>query len=49
MLFRVRAWLGMVEQVSFIFSKTEGREPFRDLHRKDEGFAWLEELRSAFK
>lgn len=44
----VRSWFGLVNQVSYIFSMTSTMEPFRDLLKPSEKFAWKESHQSAF-
>ena len=39
----VRAWLGLVEQVSFAFSKTREMGTFRELLSSKEELSWNEE------
>ena len=44
----VRSWFGLVEQVSFAFSKTSLMEPFRVLLKPKSEFAWTEPMQQAF-
>ena len=45
----VHAWFGLVEQVSFAFSKSQLMTPFRKLLVKNAEYLWDEELQHAFK
>ena len=45
----LRAWFGLVEHVSFAFSKTKEMELFWEPLKKDRDFAWCAELQSALK
>ena len=45
----VQSWFGLVEQVSFAFSKTALMEPFRRLLSKDAVYAWDQDLQQAFE
>merc|ERR1711864_59780 len=44
----VRSWFGLVEQVSFAFSKTALMEPFRVLLKPKSEFLWTEPMQHAF-
>lgn len=44
----IRSWYGLVEQVSFAFSKSQLMEPFRDLLKKKSEFVWTQALQDAF-
>ncbi len=44
----IRSWFGLVEQVSFVFSKTELMEPFCVLLKPKSEFAWSEPMELAF-
>ena len=44
----IRSWFGLVEQVSFAFSKTSLMEPFRKLLSKSATYVWDDELQRAF-
>ena len=45
----VRSWFGLVEQVSWAFSKTEIMAPFRHLLSPNSKFEWNQELEKAFE
>ena len=45
----IMSWFGLVEQCSYAFSKTDCREPFRNLLKPDMAFQWTEELQRAFE
>ena len=45
----IRSWFGLVEQVTFSFSKTGLMEPFRDLLQPKKVFGWTDELQGAFE
>ena len=45
----VRSFFGLVEQVSFAFSKTEVMALFRHLLSLKQKFLWSQELQDAFK
>merc|ERR1712082_427555 len=45
----IRSWFGLVEQVSFSFSKTALMEPFRQLLKPKSDYVWTEELQLSFE
>ena len=45
----IRSWFGLVNQVSYSFSKAKIMEPFRALLKPDSKFEWTDELDRAFK
>ena len=45
----IRSWFGLIEQVSFAFSKKELMEPFRSLLSKNAVFSWTPELQKSFE
>ena len=45
---RIRAWFGLVEQVSYAFSKTNGMLPFFHLLAYNAKFVWKDGLQSFF-
>ena len=44
----IRSWFGLVEQVSFAFSKSKIMEPFKPLLKKNSIFSWTQELQTSF-
>ena len=44
----IRSWFGLVNQVSYTFSKAKVMEPFRQLLKPDSRFEWTDELDCAF-
>ncbi len=45
----IRSWFGLIEQVSFAFSKTTLMEPFRALLKPKAEYLWSEEMQVAFE
>ena len=45
----VRAWFGVVNQVSYAFSMTARMQPFRDLLKPSTPFIWDEKLNASFE
>ena len=45
----IRSWFGLVEQVSWAFSKTEVMAPFRKLLSPKSEFVWSQELHDSFE
>ena len=45
----IRSWFGLVEQVSYAFSKSAHMHPFRELLRKGRKFYWDQQLTDLFK
>ena len=45
----VRSWFGLVEQVTWAFSKTEVMAPFRRLLSPKTDFVWTQELNNSFE
>ena len=45
----IRSWYGLIEQVSFSFTKTTLMQPFRLLLSKNAEFAWSPQLQEAFE
>lgn len=45
----IRSWFGLVNQVSYTFSKAKVMEPFRVLLKPDSKFEWTDSLDQAFK
>ncbi len=45
----IRSWFGLVEQVSFAFSKTTLMEPFRALLKPKSEYCWTEGMQAAFE
>ena len=45
----VRSWFGLVEQVSYAFSKSKVMVPFRELLQKSKPFYWDDQLTTLFK
>ena len=45
----IRAWFGLVNQVSYAFAQTEVMAPFRDLLKKDNKFYWDSALETLFQ
>lgn len=45
----IRSWFGLVEQVSFAFSKSQIMEPFRPLLKKNSVFLWTQDLQNSFE
>ena len=43
------SWFGLVEQVSFAFSKTALMEPFRELFKPKSDYAWSDDLQKSFE
>ena len=45
----IRSWFGLVEQVTWAFSKTEVMAPFRKLLSPKSDFVWTQELNDCFE
>ena len=45
----IRSWFGLVEQVTWAFSKTEVMAPFRKLLSPKSEFVWTQELNDCFE
>ena len=45
----IRSWFGLVEQVTWAFSKTEVMAPFRKLLSPKSNFVWTQELNDCFE
>ena len=45
----IRSWFGLVEQVSYAFSKSKVMAPFRELLQKSKPFYWDDQLTTLFK
>ena len=45
----IRSWFGLVNQVSYTFSKAKIMEPFRELLKPDSKFEWTDDLDRAFE
>ena len=45
----IRSWFGLVNQVAYAFAVADHMQPFRDLLKPDQPFAWTEHLDHLFK